>query len=171
MKNKRIIMAFSTLIFLTTAVSAQTGGSFLITQSVVAAGGGQNSSGGTFSLDGTTGQSVAGNALTGVPFAVTSGFWNFTPFAPTAAQVIISGRVRTADGRGIRNVLVSLTAPDGTTRTVQTSTFGYYRFNNIPVGATYIVSVSAKKFTFSQPTVVLSVSEEIGELDFVADSF
>ena len=170
MRNKFLIFSAFLILFSANAFG-QSGGAFEITQSVIASGGGQNSAGGTFSLDGTTGQSIAGNALRGNPFAVTSGFWNFTPAAPTAAQVAISGRVRTADGRGIRNVLVSLTAPDGEIRTVQTSTFGFYRFDNIPVGETYIVSVAAKKYTFSQPTIVQTVLEELGELDFVANPF
>ena len=150
-------------------VDGQTGGNFSITQSVVAGGGGQNSSGGIFSVDGTVGQSVAGDAVSNPPFAVTSGFWNFTPLAPTAANAAIGGRVRTADGNGIRGVSVRLTMPNGEIRTALTASFGYYSFTEIPVGQTYIISVSAKKFTFSQPIVVRTVFEEISDLDFVAD--
>ncbi len=170
MKNKLLIFSASLILFSANAFG-QSSGQFEITQSVVASGGGQNSSGGNFTLDGTIGQPVAGNLLIGSSFAVTPGFWNFTPLAPTAAQVTISGRVKTADGRGIRNVRVTLTAPNGETRVVLTSTFGFYRFDSIPVGETSIVSVFAKNFTFSQPTVVLSVLEEIGGLDFVANPF
>lgn len=82
MKNKRIISAFSALIFLTAHVFGQTGGNFAIEKSVVAGGGGQNAAGGNFALDGTIGQSAAGNALNNAPFTVTSGFWNFSPLAP-----------------------------------------------------------------------------------------
>ncbi len=67
-------------------IQGQTGGNFTITQSVVAGGGGQQSAGGTFSLDGTIGQSIAGGASSGSPFSVTSGFWNFTPSAPNTSS-------------------------------------------------------------------------------------
>ena len=90
---------------------------------------------------------------------------------PTAANVSVGGCVRTAYGNGIRNVRVSLTAPNGETRFALTSAFGYYRFDDIPVGETYLISVSAKRFTFSQPTVIRAVFEEISHLDFVADPF
>jgi Carboxypeptidase regulatory-like domain len=168
MKNKRIIIAFLSLIFLTANIPAQTGGTFAITQSVVA-GGGQNSSGGTFSLDGTTGQSVAGNAISNAPFAVTSGFWNFTATAPTAANVNIGGRVITANGSGIRNVVVILNAPNGSIRFAQTGTFGNFKFEDVEVGGTYVISVSSKRYTFAQPTIVRSVQEEIADLEFVAN--
>ena len=169
MKNKRIIFVFSTIIFLTANISAQTGGTFAITQSVIAGGGGQNSAGGVFSVDGTIGQTVAGNAVRNSPFAVTSGFWNFTAMAPTAANVNLGGQVRTVNGNGIRNVVVVITNPNGTIRTTQTGTFGYFKFENVEVGGTYIISVSAKRYTFAQPTIVRSVQEEIADLEFVAN--
>ena len=66
------------ILMLAVTLSAQTGGNYTIQQSVIAGGGGQNSTGGLYSLDGTIGQSVAGGALTGGQFSVSSGFWNFT---------------------------------------------------------------------------------------------
>ena len=169
MKNKQITVIFLTLIFLTANISAQSGGTFSITQSVIASGGGQNSSGGVFSLDGTTGQAAAGNAVGNAPFAVTSGFWNFTTAAPTAANVGISGRVITANGSGIRNVVVILTAPNGTIRSAQTGTFGYFKFEDNEVGGIYVISVYSKRYGFAQPTRILSVQEEIADLEFVAN--
>lgn len=163
-------LIFIALLFLFAAgVFGQNGGIYEITEAVVASGGGQNSAGGVFSLDSTTGQSLAGNALNHAPFAVTSGFWNFTALAPSAASVTLGGRVRTASGSGIRNVWVLLTSPSGETRSTFTGTFGSYRFEGVLVGGTYIVSVTSKKYTFNQPSIVRSVLEEISDLDFVAD--
>ncbi len=156
------------LLLISVNVFGQAGGNFAITQSAIASGG-QNSAGGAFSLDGTIGQSVAGNALSGNPFAVTSGFWNFTVAAPTAANVNVGGRVITANGSGIRNVIVILTAPNGTIRSTQTATFGYFNFENVEVGGTYIVSVSSRRYGFGQPTIIRSVQEEIADLEFVAN--
>lgn len=53
---------------------SQSGGLFEITKSVIAGGGG-NSAGGIFNLDGTTGQCVAGTTSAGGVFALAGGFW------------------------------------------------------------------------------------------------
>lgn len=53
---------------------SQSGGLFEITKSVIAGGGG-NSAGGVFNLDGTTGQCVAGTTSTGGAFTLAGGFW------------------------------------------------------------------------------------------------
>jgi hypothetical protein len=85
---------------------------------------------------------------------------------PTAANVSISGRVLTADGRGIRSTAVVLTDSQGASRTVTTSTFGYYRFDEVPAGETYIMSVSSKRYQF-EPRIV-AVQDEIANFDFIA---
>src|SRR5205814_8754831 len=54
--------------------SAQSGGTFNITRSVIAGGGGR-ATGGTFTMDGTIGQSLAGTTSTGGTFNLQSGFW------------------------------------------------------------------------------------------------
>jgi hypothetical protein len=168
MKIKNIITAWLALLFLAASAAAQTGGSFTITQSVLA-GGGQSATGDNFRLDGTIGQSLAGNALNNAPFAVTSGFWNFSPIAPTAATVGVGGRVKTAHGSGIQNVIVTLTDLSGTVRSTRTGSFGRYKFDGVAVGETYIFGVLAKRYTFSQPTIVRSIFDEIADLEFIAD--
>jgi hypothetical protein len=44
----------------------------------IVAGGGETSSGGSFSLNGTIGQAIAGGPISGGSFSVTSGFWGAT---------------------------------------------------------------------------------------------
>lgn len=51
-----------------------TGGGFSLDRSVLAAGGGL-STGGDFEIQGTLGQSEAGEAAAGGPFSITGGFW------------------------------------------------------------------------------------------------
>ncbi len=85
---------------------------------------------------------------------------------PTSASATISGRIMASDGRGIRNALVILTAPNGTIRTTRTSAFGYYFFSEIGVGQTYIISVNSKRFQFTPRTIFLT--EDFTELNFVA---
>ena len=159
----------SALIVLAVSVAAQSGGTFAITQSVIAGGGVQGATGGTFSLDGTPGQAVAGDAMTGTNFAVTSGFWNFTPLGPTAASVTVGGRVRTSAGQGIQNAVVTLMSQNGSMLHARSSSFGYYRIEGVTAGETYIASISARRFTFAQPTIVVRVVDEISDLDFVAE--
>jgi hypothetical protein len=147
--------------------TAQTGGSFDLSHSVIASGG-ANSSGGNIRIDGTTGQNLAGTISTGGNFSLRGGFWAFQSIAPTAALVSVSGRVLTNDGQGIRNVFVKLTDSAGTIRVRQTTSFGYFRFEEVEVGQTYIMEISSKKFTFANPTRVLSVQDEITNADFIA---
>jgi hypothetical protein len=94
---------------------------------------------------------------------------NSNDFQNGSLQVSVGGRVMTADGRGIRNAHVTLTAPDDETRPVMTAAFGYYRFENVIVGEVYVISVAAKRFTFSRPTQVRFISEEINDVNFIAD--
>lgn len=147
--------------------AAQTGGQFAVTQSVIANGGAQ-SNGGNFGVVGTTAQANAGTDSGGGQFAVKGGFWQ-PFFAPTAAQVSVGGRVLTANGLGIRNARVTMTNQNGQTQIALTSTFGYFRFEEVPVGEPYIFTVHSKRFTFSNPTFVLMVNENIGDIVFTAD--
>ena len=86
--------------------------------------------------------------------------------APLAANVSIGGRVTATDGRGIRNAMVVLTLANGETMQTRTGTFGYFRFDDIEVGQTVVVSVISKRFTFA-PQIV-SLEDNIADLDFIA---
>jgi len=89
--------------------------------------------------------------------------------APTAATVSVGGRVMTSEGRGIRNVVIRLTDSEGNVRTAISNSFGYYRFNDVEAGATYILTASGKRFSFSQPSQVLNVNDETEEVNFIAN--
>lgn len=105
-------------------------------------------------------------------FSYTGGDGNdfvVTIMAPTASSVSLSGRIRTADGRGIRGAVVQLTDQNGATRSVRTGTFGYYRFEDVEVGQTYILTAASKRFTFANPSRVISVTDELAEIDFIAE--
>jgi hypothetical protein len=166
--NSKFLFLIAALSLFSPHAFGQTGGNFTITGSVIASGGGQNTAGGVFSLDGTTGQSAAGSA-SGAPFAVTAGFWNLAPFAPSAAAASISGRVLTSGGRGIRSVTISLTGTtSGEIRSARSTNFGYYRFENVPVGETYVLTVRAKRFVFLPETRVVTLLDELTDVDFTA---
>ena len=89
--------------------------------------------------------------------------------APTTVSVAVGGRVLTASGRGISKAYVSIVSPNGETRTVLTNSFGYYRFDGIPIGQIYVISVADKRYQFANNTQVITVSEEITELNFTAE--
>jgi hypothetical protein len=145
------------------------GGSFTLEKQVVAGGGSQMQQS-PLNQSGTAGQAVAGYKSSGGGFALYSGFWTPEDFAPTAASVVVGGRVKTADGRGIKNVLVTIMFPGGQTRAALSSAFGYYRFADIPAGETYIFSVAAKRYTFAQASQAREISEDTQDIDFVADA-
>ncbi len=87
---------------------------------------------------------------------------------PTAAGASISGRVLEGKGIGISGAIVILTDSQGTSRTAKSNTFGYYRFDDLPVGQNYVLSVSSKRHEFDNPQRVINLGESIADMDFVA---
>ncbi|HLM61976.1 MAG TPA: LamG-like jellyroll fold domain-containing protein, partial [Pyrinomonadaceae bacterium] len=88
--------------------------------------------------------------------------------APTSASVFIGGRVTTADGRGIKNALITLVQANGNTRTVSSGASGNYRFADVAVGQTVMLQVTAKRFRFLPNTRFVNVMEDIDNADFSA---
>ena len=74
----------------------------------------------------------------------------------------------TFDNQGIFQTRVTLMDQSGTTRAVLTNPFGYYRFDDVTVGQSYVVSVSSKRFQFEEPTRVIHLLDELTDLTFVA---
>jgi bacillopeptidase F (M6 metalloprotease family) len=111
----------------------------------------------TFHLDSDTSVNLSGWAIDDVQI------YNISP---VAANVGVSGRVADAKGNAISRAIVTLTGSNGVTRSVKTNTFGYYRFDNVEVGDTYILNAERKGYLFS-PRVV-SVQEEIADADLIA---
>ena len=93
--------------------------------------------------------------------------WTLAELAPSAANVTVGGRVTEANGYGISNATVILTAPNGETRSVRTNTFGYFRFHEVESGATYTLQVRHKFYQFAPQ--ILTVTEEITDLNFIAE--
>jgi hypothetical protein len=76
----------------------------------------------------------------------------------------------TSTEKGIRNVIVTITFPTGEQRTAISGAFGYYRFAEIPAGETYIFTVSAKRYTFTQPTQIRNILEDTQDIDFIGSA-
>ena len=86
--------------------------------------------------------------------------------APSAARVAVSGRVLTPDGRGLMNAVVTMSDLQGSIRIARTSSFGYFRFDDVLVGESYFMAVRAKRFQF-EPRI-LNVTDELSDVDFFA---
>lgn len=95
----------------------------------------------------------------------------FEEQAPTATSVSIGGRVTTFNGRGISRAQITLTDSSGETRAASSNFFGYFRFEEVSAGETYVINVRHKSYQFSQPTQVLFVSENLLDINFTASPF
>ncbi|MBV9240515.1 MAG: carboxypeptidase regulatory-like domain-containing protein [Acidobacteria bacterium] len=84
----------------------------------------------------------------------------------TAANVSVSGRVLTSSGSGIRNARVTMTDQSGDMFSAVTNAFGYYSLSDVPSGRDYMMSASARGFSF-QPRAV-SLTDSQSDEDFVA---
>ncbi len=87
-------------------------------------------------------------------------------FAPTAANVSVSGRVLTPDGRGLRNAIVTITDSAGLIKSARSSTFGYFSFDEIESGQTYIVAVNSKSYQFNPQ--IIKIFDEVNDLTLTA---
>lgn len=87
-------------------------------------------------------------------------------FVVSASPSSIGGRVLTQSGRGVSKAFVYLTNSAGEKRRVLTNPFGYFRFNDVPSGETFVVSVFSKRNSFTSQ--VVSVTNDINELIFTA---
>ncbi|HLM03011.1 MAG TPA: carboxypeptidase-like regulatory domain-containing protein [Pyrinomonadaceae bacterium] len=92
------------------------------------------------------------------------------PFGPTAAGASVGGRIYSPHGRPLANARVLMYDGSGSTRAAISNAFGYYRFEGVPVGQTYIFEVRSRRYAFSEAIRTLSVQEDFDSLDFYADS-
>lgn len=99
-----------------------------------------------------------------MPIASTNYTANFSQIG-FQIVAIVSGRVLTPDGRGLRNALVSIIDSQGVTRTATTSSFGLYSFDNVVTGAMYTIRVTTKRYRFTPR--VMQINGNVSELDFV----
>lgn len=141
---------------LTNGFTPAPGNSFLILDTA--------SSTGTFA---TTNLPNIGTNTWNVAYNNANGTVTLTVVAPTAANVGVSGRVLTSEGRGVSKARVTLTDSGGDIVYSMTNSFGYYRFVNVGVGQTYVIAVRSKQYQFTPRTI--QVSEELTDVDFIAD--
>lgn len=166
-QNTFAVLTLCLVLSATASAQIATGAAYALEQAVIANGAG-NSGAGSYAVEGTAGQAAAGANPAGGAYAMRGGFWN-PLLGPSAASVSVSGRVLREDGLGIRNVRVtingnSLTSP----RTALTSSFGYFTFEDIEAGQSYVITVVSKRYGFANPNQLISVTDSITDLIFAA---
>lgn len=86
-----------------------------------------------------------------------------------AANATVTGRVSMPGGRGIRNVLVNaMDLSTGQIISARTNSFGYYRLTELQVGGSYLVTVKARGYSFEPASRILSIGEDLAEVDFIS---
>jgi len=153
-----IILLFLVLLGLLTMAAYSVGGQTLETPP---------SAGGQFSVHATAGQAAAGHRLNGGQFRVYSGFWTPEDLMPTAADVTVSGRVMTASGQGVRNVLLTLTDQHGLVKQARSGSFGYYSFDEVRVGEMYVLTATAKRYRFAP--LAITVVDHLADVDLIGE--
>lgn len=134
---------------------------------------------GAYFADGTELTDVFSNSLApNVSVVVTGGQINvtisarsgfiFSNFAPTAANAFVSGKVTNAAGRAIYRATVELIGQKGERRSVLTNSFGFYQFDDVQAGQTYVLRARSKNNQSVQQ--VVTVNDSIADLNFVLDS-
>lgn len=82
--------------------------------------------------------------------------------AVVAANVSVGGRVMTdKGGSGVSRATVMLTDQNGATRTAQTNSFGYFRFDEVEPGQSYVFTVHHKLYQFGSQVVTINEASEI----------
>jgi hypothetical protein len=90
--------------------------------------------------------------------------------APTAANVSLGGRVMSANGLFVVNAVMTLEGGDlAGPRFARTNGFGYYHFEGLTAGLTYVVTVSAKRYTFMFPSRAMNMEDSVDDANFVAE--
>ena len=126
-------------------------------------------------MGGMTVASQSSTVNTAANTATILGVQNFSDWSvglalAVAASVDIGGRVTAADGvTGLPRVYVTIS---GNTLqqpiVLRTNPFGYYNFEELPVG-TYVLTVASKQYTFTVPTRVITAEDNITSADFTAE--
>ena len=125
---------------------------------------------GSPAIDGGTPPPPSANDQRGAGFPRQSGtqvdIGAFEAAPRTAATVNVSGQVLTTDGHPVWGAVVSFINAAGTRRSVITDELGFYHFDDVTAGETYVFDVKRKGYVF--PTQVVFVIAEENGLNFIS---
>ncbi len=80
--------------------------------------------------------------------------------------VTVAGRLLDSGGNFVPHTRIVMTDPSGNSYPAISSSFGYFSFLNIPIGTSYVITVSSKRFTFSP--ISINVDDNVSGLEIVA---
>lgn len=107
---------------------------------------------------------------TGADHGISIDDFSVTPRSTTSASATVSGRILSADGRAISNATVTISGGGmQTPMTISTGHFGYYTFEGLATGHSYVVTVGAKRHTFANPARVVNVQDDVTDANFIAE--
>lgn len=153
--------AIAIILLLAASAGAQSGGPYVITQSVIAGGGTPSATGATYAVAGTIGQSAAGTESTGGQFRIRGGFWAESPLAPTAASVSFSGRVVLEPRGSLRRIrITAMDLSTGIVRSAVPNTLGYFRFDDLEIGM-YLVRIEGRNLQFTPNDFVVTLQDSV----------
>lgn len=87
-----------------------------------------------------------------------------TECATTSGRVSLSGRILDPEGRGLNGAVVRISNDQGRSWLTRTSTLGYYRFDELDPGRTYIVDVKSRRNTFNPR--VIQLFDSVADFNF-----
>lgn len=94
----------------------------------------------------------------------------FEQQAPTAGDAVISGRLRTAGGRGIAKTYLTLSGGGlAQPLTAMSNAFGFYSFPGVPAGEVYVLTVGSGRSRFTEPVRVIDLLDDLSDIDFIAE--
>lgn len=87
---------------------------------------------------------------------------------PSAAGAVISGRIFSPKRIPLGGEEVLMYDGYGNIRTAVSNPMGYYFFEEVSVGETYIFEIRSQRFAYTQPTQIMTVMEDYNYLYFYA---
>lgn len=86
---------------------------------------------------------------------------------PTVSRLTIRGRVTDNSGRGISKATITLSGGfNSEQRTALTNPFGYFFFESVEAGSSYIITASRKGFIFTPEYHVFTLNDLRNDLNF-----
>jgi hypothetical protein len=89
-----------------------------------------------------------------------------------SATVTVSGKVRTPEGRPIKDARIVLKDADTNQVVASTfsSSFGFYRLQQVETGHSYVLSVSHRRYLFALPAQLIEINEDRSGMDFIGEA-
>jgi hypothetical protein len=63
---------------------------------------------------------------------------------------------------------LTLVYSTGESSYAQTGSFGFYRFDDLVIGETYILTICPKRFTFPMSSQIIILNEDLTEVNFIS---